>query len=118
HRVRGGDRDPHRRAPRRRAIRHGTGGPRLTAEPPPAAVGPDQDELRRAARAGPPGPRPGEHRPGTGPVGPARTGAPRAYLHAVATPDGLRLDEHLSELAERPPMDRILAEVPAYPAGM
>jgi len=44
--------------------------------------------------------------------------APRAYLHAVATPDGLRLDEHLSELPERPPMDRILAEVPAYPVGM
>jgi glucosyl-3-phosphoglycerate synthase len=44
--------------------------------------------------------------------------APRAYLHAVATPDGLRLDEHLSELPERPPMDRILAEVPAHPTGM
>jgi len=44
--------------------------------------------------------------------------APQAYLHAVATPDGLRLDEHLSDLPERPPMGRILAEVPAYQAGM
>ncbi len=43
---------------------------------------------------------------------------PQAYLHAVATPDGLRLDEHLSELPERPPMGRILAELPAYQAGM
>jgi glucosyl-3-phosphoglycerate synthase len=25
------------------------------------------------------------------------------YLHAVATPDGLRLDEHVNELTERPP---------------
>jgi glucosyl-3-phosphoglycerate synthase len=44
--------------------------------------------------------------------------APQAYLHAVATPDGLRLDEHLSDLPERPPMGSILAEVPAYQAGM
>ncbi len=28
------------------------------------------------------------------------------YLHAVATPDGLRLDEHLNELIERPPFAR------------
>jgi glucosyl-3-phosphoglycerate synthase len=42
---------------------------------------------------------------------------PQTYLHAVATPDGLRLDEHLSELTERPPMAQILAEVPASPAG-
>jgi glucosyl-3-phosphoglycerate synthase len=46
-----------------------------------------------------------------GPVG------PQTYLHAVATPDGLRLDEHLSELTERPPMAQILAEVPARPAS-
>ena len=44
--------------------------------------------------------------------------APQAYLHAVATPDGLRLDEHLSDLPERPPMGRILAEVPTHQASM
>ncbi len=31
---------------------------------------------------------------------------PETYLHAVATPDGVRLDEHLTELLERPPMTR------------
>jgi glucosyl-3-phosphoglycerate synthase len=30
------------------------------------------------------------------------------YLHAVATADGLRLDEHLNELTERPPLARVL----------
>ncbi len=29
---------------------------------------------------------------------------PETYLHAVATEDGLRLDEHLNELIERPPL--------------
>lgn len=29
------------------------------------------------------------------------------YLHAVATQDGLRLDEHLNELSERPPLARL-----------
>jgi glucosyl-3-phosphoglycerate synthase len=29
---------------------------------------------------------------------------PEIYLHAVATADGLRLDEHLTELLERPPL--------------
>lgn len=43
---------------------------------------------------------------------------PQTYLHAVATLDGLRLDEHLSELTERPPMAQILEEVPASPANM
>jgi hypothetical protein len=38
------------------------------------------------------------------------------YLYAIATPDGLRLDEHLTELLERPPMAR--QEIPAYQAGM
>jgi len=42
--------------------------------------------------------------------------APEIYLHAVATPDGLRLDEHLSELLERPPMAQ--QEIPAYQANM
>jgi hypothetical protein len=49
------------------------------------------------------------------PVGPV------TYLHAVATEDGLRLDEHLSELIERPPMAQVLPawqEVPAYQANM
>jgi glucosyl-3-phosphoglycerate synthase len=32
---------------------------------------------------------------------------PETYLHAVATEQGLRLDEHLNELLERPPMARL-----------
>ena len=32
------------------------------------------------------------------------------YLHAVATHEGLRLDEHLSELTERPPLTDALSE--------
>jgi glucosyl-3-phosphoglycerate synthase len=36
------------------------------------------------------------------------------YLHAVATADGLRLDEHLNELTERPPLARVLT-ADAYP---
>jgi glucosyl-3-phosphoglycerate synthase len=34
---------------------------------------------------------------------------PETCLHAVATGDGLRLDEHLDELVERPPMAQALA---------
>jgi glucosyl-3-phosphoglycerate synthase len=34
---------------------------------------------------------------------------PETYLHAVATQDGLRLDEHLNELLERPPMAQVLS---------
>src|SRR2546428_2304948 len=49
-------------------------------------------------------------------------GGPETYLHAVGTQDGLRLDEHLSELLERPPMAQVLPalqpEVPAYQANM
>ncbi|WP_337958746.1 glucosyl-3-phosphoglycerate synthase [Rubrobacter naiadicus] len=30
------------------------------------------------------------------------------YLHAVATPDGLKLQEHVEELVERPPMAKVL----------
>ena len=33
------------------------------------------------------------------------------YLHAVATEDGLRLDEHLNELIERPPLTRLRPEM-------
>jgi glucosyl-3-phosphoglycerate synthase len=47
---------------------------------------------------------------------------PETYLHAVATEDGLRLDEHLNELLERPPMTQVRPavseEVPAYQVGM
>jgi glucosyl-3-phosphoglycerate synthase len=32
---------------------------------------------------------------------------PETYLHAVATEDGLRLDEHMNELIERPPLARL-----------
>jgi hypothetical protein len=32
---------------------------------------------------------------------------PETYLHAVATADGLRLDEYLNELIERPPLARL-----------
>jgi len=34
---------------------------------------------------------------------------PEIYLHAVATEDGLRLDEHLTEVLERPPLARAAA---------
>ena len=34
---------------------------------------------------------------------------PEVYLHAVATEAGLRLDEHASELLERPPMAHVLS---------
>ena len=51
----------------------------------------------------------------TGPELPARGGdgigallRPETYLHAVATADGLRLDEHLNPLTERPPMAQVL----------
>jgi hypothetical protein len=43
---------------------------------------------------------------------------PETYLHAVATQGGLRLDEHLSELLERPPMAQVLEEVAVYHANM
>ncbi|HEY6480732.1 MAG TPA: glucosyl-3-phosphoglycerate synthase [Streptosporangiaceae bacterium] len=39
------------------------------------------------------------------------------YLHAVATESGLRLDEHLNELVERPPLDRVRAELAGQPAA-
>ena len=32
-----------------------------------------------------------------------------SYLHAVATPEGLKLREHVEELVERPPMGEVLA---------
>jgi len=35
--------------------------------------------------------------------------APGAYLHAVATDEGLRLYSHAEELIERPPMAEVLA---------
>jgi glucosyl-3-phosphoglycerate synthase len=51
-----------------------------------------------------------------GPWGLPGPAGPETYLHAVATQDGLRLDEHLTELLERPPMAQVLpasAEIPA-----
>ena len=59
--------------------------------------------------------------PGRPAVGGAARDCPVTYLYAVATRDGLRLDEHLSELLERPPMAQVLPaleEVPAYQANM
>jgi glucosyl-3-phosphoglycerate synthase len=41
---------------------------------------------------------------------------PETYLHAVATEQGLRLDEHLNELVERPPMARLTGDN-AVPVG-
>jgi glucosyl-3-phosphoglycerate synthase len=38
---------------------------------------------------------------------------PEIYLHAVATEDGLRLDEHLNALVERPPMAEVVSGPPA-----
>jgi glucosyl-3-phosphoglycerate synthase len=35
---------------------------------------------------------------------------PETYLHAVATDQGLRLDEHLNELVERPPMAHLTGD--------
>jgi glucosyl-3-phosphoglycerate synthase len=40
------------------------------------------------------------------------------YLHAVATETGLRLDEHASELLERPPMAQLLSATSAASAMM
>ena len=39
--------------------------------------------------------------------GPWELRQPETYLHAVATEDGLRLDESLNELIERPPLARL-----------
>jgi glucosyl-3-phosphoglycerate synthase len=36
---------------------------------------------------------------------------PETYLHAVATEDGLRLDEHLNELVERPALAEVLLDM-------
>lgn len=49
-------------------------------------------------------------------AGPWDMPGPETYLLAVATADGARLDEHLTELLERPPMAR--QEIPAYQAGI
>jgi glucosyl-3-phosphoglycerate synthase len=37
---------------------------------------------------------------------------PQTYLHAVATENGLHLDEHLNELIERPPLARLTGGSP------
>ena len=43
-----------------------------------------------------------------GPPGVRTLSRPEVYLHAVATASGLRLDEHLSELHERPPLAQVM----------
>jgi glucosyl-3-phosphoglycerate synthase len=59
-------------------------------------------------------PAPDHARPGPRAPGLWDLPAPDTYLHAVATKDGLRLDEHLTDLLERPPVAQILtAEIPA-----
>jgi glucosyl-3-phosphoglycerate synthase len=35
-------------------------------------------------------------------------GMPDVYMHAVSAQDGMRLDEHLNELLERPPISAVL----------
>ena len=113
HRLRGGAGAAHRRAGRGRPARHGPGRPRLAAEPAPAAVGPDPDELHRAAGHGQAAAR---RRPGTRPTRATATcwtWSRETYLHAVATADGLRLDEHLNELVERPRAGQRAAGRPA-----
>jgi glucosyl-3-phosphoglycerate synthase len=42
---------------------------------------------------------------------------PEIYLHAVATEDGLRLDEHLNPVLERPPLAESLSGPDAAGAG-
>jgi hypothetical protein len=49
-----------------------------------------------------------EDAPGRAVPGPLALPRQDIYLHAVATGGGLRLDEHLSELTERPPLGRVL----------
>jgi len=48
-----------------------------------------------------------ERRPPAGEPGLWALHRPEIYLHAVATQDGLRLDEHLSDVLERPPLARM-----------
>ena len=48
-----------------------------------------------------------ERRPPADAPGLWAVGRPEIYLHAVATEDGLRLDEHLSDVLERPPLARM-----------
>ena len=50
-------------------------------------------------------PQRGSYAPG--PPGVRTLSHPEVYLHAVATASGLRLDEHLNELHERPPLAQI-----------
>jgi glucosyl-3-phosphoglycerate synthase len=54
-------------------------------------------------------PLPEQGVPGRDPFGVWALPRQDVYLHAVATPDGLRLDEHLNELTERPPLAQVLA---------
>jgi glucosyl-3-phosphoglycerate synthase len=59
--------------------------------------------------------------PGWPPDPPPRDGdvlelGQETYLHAVATEAGLRLDEHLNQLAERPPLASVRAGLAGQPA--
>ncbi|HTT50157.1 MAG TPA: glucosyl-3-phosphoglycerate synthase [Streptosporangiaceae bacterium] len=60
----------------------------------------------RAMASRVPLPRPGICSPGA--PGLLALRRPDVYLHAVATSAGLRLDEHVSELLERPPLAEVL----------
>jgi glucosyl-3-phosphoglycerate synthase len=53
--------------------------------------------------------QPPTNAPGLWALDPFTLGQPEIYLHAVATEDGLRLDEHLTEVLERPPLSRVTA---------
>jgi glucosyl-3-phosphoglycerate synthase len=46
--------------------------------------------------------------PAAGSAGAGAMLRPETYVHAVATEDGLRLEEHLNPLTERPPIARVL----------
>ena len=52
---------------------------------------------------------PEQEMPGPGVPGPWPLPRRDIYLHAVASQDGLRFDEHLNELTERPPLVQVLA---------
>jgi glucosyl-3-phosphoglycerate synthase len=52
---------------------------------------------------------PEQEMPGRAPSGGWALPRQDIYLHAIATQNGLRLDEHLNELTERPPLAQVLA---------
>jgi glucosyl-3-phosphoglycerate synthase len=52
---------------------------------------------------------PGAPAGAAGPPGDVLDLSRQTYLHAVATTEGLRLDEHINELVERPPLAQVLS---------